>query len=90
MALHFYNMALPLYEQTNKKLETANLLHNTGIVYQRSDNLKALQLHQRALKIFVELNDPERIATEYRTIGVDYNYLSNYPNSTLTKLKNNF
>ncbi|MEO8961458.1 MAG: hypothetical protein ABI325_06240 [Ginsengibacter sp.] len=25
MALHFYNMALLLYEQTNKKLETANL-----------------------------------------------------------------
>ena len=78
-ALYFYTKALQLYKQTNRKMEIANLMHNSGIIYQRSDVLKALQLHQSALQIFLELNDKERIATEYRTIGVDYNYLSNYP-----------
>lgn len=78
-ALYFYNKALQIYESTNRKLEIAKLLHNTGIIYQRSDVLKALKLHQRALQIFLELNEEENTAVEYRTIGVDYNYLSNYP-----------
>jgi len=79
MALYFYDKALQLYELTGQKLQTGNVLHNTEIIYQRSNLLKALQLHQRALGVFTELNDPERIAVEYLTGGVDYNYLSNYP-----------
>ncbi|MEO8961459.1 MAG: hypothetical protein ABI325_06245 [Ginsengibacter sp.] len=33
----------------------------------------------------MDLNDPERIATKCRTIGVDYNYLSNYPKALESK-----
>ena len=79
MALIFYHKALPIYEQTNQKSEAAILLYTMGIIYQASDQVKALRFHQRALEIMIELKDQHRVANIYRSIGVDYNYLSDYP-----------
>ena len=55
------------------------MLQNIGLIYQKSNFYTALQYHQEALITLEQLNDADDMANCYRSMGVDYQYLSQYP-----------
>ncbi|MEO8412587.1 MAG: tetratricopeptide repeat protein [Ginsengibacter sp.] len=92
LALFYYNKALEVYQELHKEKEQAVLLYNMGLIYQKSNFYTALEYHRRALILFEKLNDTENIANCLRSIGVDHQYLSQYPKALqyLQKALHNF
>ena len=79
LALDYYVKALRIYKQLNIKTKAGAVLQNIGLIYQKSNFYTALQYHQQALSVFEQENDAANMANCYRSMGVDYQYLSQYP-----------
>ncbi len=70
-SLDYANQALSLAEKSDNKKEKANALHNIGEAYKlQNKNIKALESHQKSLKIRKQINDKKVIAISLNNIGI--------------------
>jgi tetratricopeptide (TPR) repeat protein len=76
------NVFVALYKQAENKQAMADVLANMGNVYDDMNMpVKALELHQGALKINEGLDNPKKIANSLTNIGIICNGMSDFDNA---------
>jgi len=72
-SLQAWKEALAIFEKTNNKKGTSNLLNNIGVIfYNRSLEDSAQDYYLRSLKVAEEINDTLRIGTALANVGGVY------------------
>ena len=79
-ALHFFQQALKLRQESGDKKGVASLYNNLGNVYEnQGDYLSALDYYQRSLRLREELRDTTRTMRAYYNMAIVQESMGNYP-----------
>ena len=81
-------LSIPLFEEAAKKAKEGNILkeeasniYNVGYAYQSlGENKESVRFFQKALDIYIQLNDTAGIARQYNALGGAYHNMSDYTN----------
>ncbi|MCC6384575.1 MAG: tetratricopeptide repeat protein [Bacteroidia bacterium] len=80
LAMIIYLRLLEYYDTANDNFEKANIYHRISILnFNQADYISALNYLTKALNIFIQYPDSEKIAGCYNSIGVNHMRLGNYP-----------
>jgi len=81
-ALKMYDAASDIRRLTNDKVGMARLIYNKGLVYfNQSDYLRANDANKEAYEVFKVEKDSFLMAKMLNSMGINYMYLSQYPQS---------
>lgn len=80
LALESYDLAMKIREENNDLKGVARLIYNKGLVYfNESDYARANDNNRKAYEVFEQAKDSFLMAKMLNSIGINYMYLSKYP-----------